>query len=180
MVAPRIDSQDADAGRPGQGPTVTGSLVEMTQLMRPHHANFSGNVHGGTLLSLMDEVAYACATKFSQAYCVTVAVAAVELVSPVRVGDLLTLSAMVTMTGRTSMEVGIQVSATDPRCPSDTRLTSRCSFTMVAVDDDGVPRPVPQVVVESPEDRGAHCEATLRRELRQRYQADLAAGACHF
>lgn len=154
------------------------SLVQMTQLMRPQHANFRGNVHGGTLLALMDEAAYACASRFSEAYCVTVAADAVEMVAPVRVGDLLGLAAKVVYTGRTSMEVGITVRASNPRTPEDERLTCRCSFTMVAVDDDGRPRPVPQVVLESAEDRRANCEALLRRDLRRRYHADLAAGIC--
>ena len=154
--------------------------VEMTQLMRPHQANFRGNVHGGTLLSLMDEVAYACATQFSGSYCVTVAVDAVELIAPVRVGDLLKLVAQITHTGRTSMDIGITVTATDPREPSSVRLASRCSFTMVAVDEGGKPKPVPAVAAHSPEELRDHCEARLRRELRKRFHAELAAGVCEF
>ncbi len=159
-------------------PSVSDSRVELTQLMRPQHANFRGNVHGGTLLALMDEVAYACATKFSSAYCVTVAADAIELVAPVRVGDLLTLTGAVTSTGRSSMEIGITVTAGNPRIPGDCRDTCRCFFTMVAIDDAGKPQPVPQVRLETPGDKQMHCEAQLRRDLRKRYQEELAKGVC--
>ncbi len=158
--------------------SVSETLVTMTQLMRPQQANFRGNVHGGTLLALMDEVAYACATRYSGAYCVTVAADAIELVAPVRVGDLLTLAARVTLTGRSSMEIGIEVTAADPRKPGDERVTCRCFFTMVAVGDDGKPEAVPPVRVETPEEDKMHCEAKLRRDLRRRYQEELKAGVC--
>lgn len=158
--------------------SIAETVVTLTQLMRPQQANFKGNVHGGTLVSLMDEVAYACATRYSGAYCVTVAADAIELVAPVRVGDLLTLEAVVTMTGRSSMEIGIRVTAADPRKPGDERLTCRCFFTMVAVDDAGKPTGVPQLAVVTPEEVLANCEAQLRRDLRQRFQAELRAGVC--
>lgn len=158
--------------------SIAETVVSLTQLMRPQQANFKGNVHGGTLLSLMDEVAYACATRYSGAYCVTVAADAIELVAPVRVGDLLTLQAMVTLTGRSSMEIGIRVTAADPRKPGDERLTCRCFFTMVAVDDNGAPTAVPPLLVITPEEVAANCEAELRRDLRRRFQAELRTGVC--
>lgn len=158
--------------------TLSETVVSLTQLMRPQHANFRGNVHGGTLLSLMDEVAYACATRYSGAYCVTVAADAIELVAPVRVGDLVTLRAMVTLTGRSSMEVGIRVTATDPRQHGEERLTCRCFFTMVAVDEAGSPVAVPPLRVVTPEEVAANCEAEIRRDLRRRFQAELRTGIC--
>lgn len=158
--------------------TPTESQVVLTQLMRPQQANFRGNVHGGTLLALMDEVAYACASRYSCAYCVTVAADAVEFIAPVRVGDLVTLTAMVTYTGRTSMEIGIIATAVDPRHPGADRPACRCSFTMVAIDEAGKPQAVPALRLENADERQANCEAILRRDLRRRYQKELETGVC--
>lgn len=172
------DAGPASPGRPAKPPSA--AVVQMSQLMRPQHANFRGNVHGGTLLQFMDEAAYACATQFSEAYCVTVAVDGVELVAPVRVGDILTLTAAVHNAGRTSLDIGITVVATDPQRPDSARLASRCYFTMVAVGEDGRPTDVPPLATETPDDLRYQCEAQLRRQLRARFKADLAAGICQF
>lgn len=156
------------------------SVVRMSQLMRPQHGNFRGNVHGGALLQLMDEAAYACASQFSEAYCVTVAVDGVEFVAPVRVGDIVTITAGVHHAGRSSLDIGITVGATDPQRPESVRLASRCYFTMVAVGEDGRPTAVPRLLPQTPDDLRHQCEAQLRRELRARYKADLAQGMCQF
>lgn len=167
------------AGEPRAKPS-SASVVRMTQLMRPQHANFRGNVHGGTLLSLMDEAAYVCASQFSESYCVTVAVDGVELIAPVRVGDILTLTGAVHHAGRSSIDIGITVLANDPQRPGSSRLASRCYFTMVAVGEDGRPMAVPRLTPETPEDFRHQCEAEMRRQLRSRYKADLVAGICQF
>lgn len=158
--------------------SVAESMVEISQLMRPQHANFAGNVHGGTILSLMDEVAYTCASRFAETYCVTVHVDQVEFLAPVKVGDLLRLKASVTLAGRTSMEIGISIVAEDPRRSGSERRTNRCFFTMVAMGEEGKPTPVPALRLETPDDRTWHCEAQMRQELRKRFNDDLAAGAC--
>ncbi len=158
--------------------SVAESMIEMSQLMRPQHGNFAGNVHGGTILSLMDEVAYTCASRFAESYCVTVSVDSVEFLSPVRVGDVVRLKASVIMTGNTSMGVGISMIAEDPRHPGSGRRTNRCFFSMVAIDDDGRPTRVPKLRLETAEDHTWNCEAQLRVKLRKRYKDDLAAGAC--
>ena len=75
--------------------SVDESEVTITELMIPAYANFGGKVHGGILLSLMDKVAYVCASKYAQSYCVTVAVEGVEFLSPVEVGELVSLKASV-------------------------------------------------------------------------------------
>ena len=76
------------------------SQTTITELMIPSYANFGGKIHGGILLSLMDKVAYACATKHSQAYCVTVSVDTVNFLQPVEVGDLVSLHASINYVGR--------------------------------------------------------------------------------
>lgn len=119
--------------------------LSMSLLMTPDMANFAGNVHGGTLLKLLDQVAYACASRYSRRYAVTLSVDRVIFREPIRVGEVLTLSASVNYTGRTSMEVGIRVD-TENVLTGERRHTNSCYFTMVATDDDGRPHPVPQLV----------------------------------
>src|SRR3954470_12625985 len=89
--------------------TVSFSQTTITELMIPSYANFGGKIHGGILLSLMDKVAYVCASKHAGNYCVTVAVEGVEFLEPVEVGEMVTMFASVHYVGRTSMVVGIKV-----------------------------------------------------------------------
>ena len=85
------------------------SKVSITELMLPSHSNFGGKVHGGHILSLMDQIAFACASKHSQQYCVTASVNRVNFLNPIEVGELVTLKASINYTGRTSMVVGVRV-----------------------------------------------------------------------
>src|SRR6187455_1886018 len=90
---------------------VSHSRTTITELMIPAYANFGGKIHGGILLSLMDKVAYACASKHAGNYCVTVTVDGVEFRQPVEVGELVSLMASVNYVGRSSLIVGIRVEA---------------------------------------------------------------------
>ena len=83
--------------------------LTMTVLMTPDMANFTGNVHGGTILKLLDQVAYACASRYAARYVVTLSVDQVMFREPIHVGELVTFLASVNYTGTTSMEVGIKV-----------------------------------------------------------------------
>ena len=94
---------------------ISDSETIYTELMIPSYANFGGKVHGGILLSIMDKVAYVCASKHSGSYVVTVAVDGVEFLSPVEVGDLLTIKASVNYVGKTTMIVGMRVETFNPR-----------------------------------------------------------------
>ena len=102
--------------------------LQMSVLMTPDMANFSGNVHGGDLLKLLDQVAYACASRYSGFYCVTLSVDKVTFKEPIYVGELVTFLASVNMVGRTSMEVGIRVEAQNIR-DRTTRQTRACART---------------------------------------------------
>ncbi|WP_274571140.1 acyl-CoA thioesterase [Neisseria leonii] len=115
--------------------------LQMTVLMTPDMANFNGNVHGGDLLKLLDQVAYACASRYSGHYCVTLSVDQVTFKEPIYVGELVTFLASVNLVGRTSMEIGIRVEAHNIR-ERTVRHTNSCYFTMVAVEN-GRPAPVP-------------------------------------
>ena len=85
------------------------SQVSITELMLPSHSNFSGKIHGGRILNLMDQIAFACASKHSRNYCVTASVNKVDFLNPIEVGELVTLKASVNYTGKTSMVIGVRV-----------------------------------------------------------------------
>jgi acyl-CoA hydrolase len=146
----------------------------MTVLMTPDTANFAGNVHGGTLLRLLDQVAYACASRYAGRYVVTLSVDQVMFRQPVHVGELVTLLASVNHTGTSSMEVGIKVIAEDIRTQV-TRHVNSCFFTMVAVDDERKPVPVPQLRPFSPDERRRHAAAIVRKEMRIEQEKRFAA-----
>lgn len=141
--------------------------LSMTVLMTPDTANFAGNVHGGTILKLLDEVAYACASRYAGRYVVTLNVENVTFREPILVGELVTFLASVNLTGRTSMEVGIKVLAENIRT-QDMRHVNSCFFTMVAVDDNRQPVAVPSLVPATPDEIRRHRAATQRREQRSR------------
>jgi acyl-CoA hydrolase len=150
------------------------SQLTMTVLMTPDKANFSGNVHGGTLLKYLDEVAYACASRYAGRYVVTLSVDQVIFRQPIHVGELVTFLASVNYTGSTSMEIGIKVITEDIRNQS-VRHTNSCFFTMVAVDGHGKTVPVPPLNPQTPEQKRRFAQAeqrrAIRRELEERYKA---------
>src|SRR5574343_1784366 len=122
--------------------------LTMTVLMTPDMANFSGNVHGGTILKFLDSVAYACASRYSGSYVVTLSVDQVMFLQPIHVGELVTFLASINYTGRTSMEVGIRV-VTENIQQRLVRHANSCYFTMVAVDEQRKPVEVPVLVPET-------------------------------
>jgi acyl-CoA hydrolase len=140
--------------------------LTMTVLMTPDMANFSGHVHGGSLLKLLDQVAYACAAKYCKSYVVTAALDQVFFRQQVNVGELVTFLAHVNHVGRSSMEIGIKVVAENLRT-HDKRHTTSCYFTMVAVDDEGKPMAVPQLTLESEAEKRRFAGAQIRKQLRQ-------------
>lgn len=153
--------------------------LEMTVLMTPDMANFSGKVHGGALLNLLDRVAFSCASRFSKQYVVTLSVDQVMFKEPIHVGELGTFRAAINHAGRTSMEVGIRVEAENIRS-GRRRHTNSCYFTMVAVDDEGRPVKVPDcrplTPVENRRYKAAELRRTLRREFAERLESVAATG----
>lgn len=146
--------------------TVDYSRTTITELMIPSFANFSGKVHGGILLSLMDKVAYVCASKHSGAYCVTVSVDGVEFKEPVEVGELVSLSASVNYVGNSSMIIGIRVDSLKPKS-GDTKHTNSCYFTMVAKNEDGSLMSVPQLILETEEDVRRFYDGRILKKMRR-------------
>ncbi len=150
--------------------------VEMTVLMTPDMANFSGNVHGGAILKLLDQVAYACAARYAGCYCVTLSVDQVTFLQPVHVGELVTFLASVNHTGRTSMEVGIKVVTEDIQLGT-LRHSNSCFFTMVAMGPDRRPMAVPPFQPTTAEERRRFKAAAARRTLRAEMARRLRAVA---
>lgn len=147
--------------------------LTMTVLMTPDTANFSGKVHGGAILKLLDQVAYACASRYAGHYVVTLSVDQVMFRQPIQVGELVTFLASVNHTGNSSMEVGIKVVAEDIRAKV-VRHVNSCFFTMIAVDDDGRPTKVPALTPQTADERRRFAEAELRRSMRREMERKFA------
>lgn len=127
---------------------VESSQVTFSELMLPSHSNFSGKIHGGFILSLMDQIAFASASKFSGYYCVTASVDTVNFLNPIEIGELVTLKASVNFVGNSSMIVGIRVESENIRTGTCKHCNSSY-FTMVAKDDDGKVIKVPGLIVST-------------------------------
>lgn len=147
--------------------SVKSSRVTISQLMLPSHTNFSGKIHGGYLLSLLDQIAFACASKYSGNYCVTASVDTVDFLNPIEVGELVTLKASVNYVGNSSMIVGIRVEAENIQ----TGKVKHCNssyFTMVAKDEEGKNTKVPGLILSNYEEvrRFYNCikQIALRKE----------------
>ncbi len=140
--------------------------------MIPSFANFGGKVHGGIILSLMDKVAYAVASKHAGTYCVTVTVDGVEFLEPVEVGELLTLDAAVHYVGNSSLVVGIKVTSENVKT-NDVKHTNNSYFTMVAKGEDGKPAKVPELVLEDIIEMRRFVEAIKRRKVKQEANAKI-------
>jgi acyl-CoA hydrolase len=135
----------------GNFKTVKASKITISELMLPSHTNFSGKIHGGYILSLLDQIAFACASKFSGFYCVTASVDTVDFLNPIEVGELVTMKASVNYIGKSSMIVGIRVEAENIQ----TGKVKHCNssyFTMVAKDKDGNKVTVPGLISSNTEE----------------------------
>jgi acyl-CoA hydrolase len=148
--------------------------LSMTILMTPDMSNFAGNVHGGTLLKYLDQVAYTCATRYARNYAVTLSVDQVVFREPIHVGELVTFQASVNHTGRTSMEIGVRVTTQD-LVRQTVRHTNSCYFTMVAVGPDRQPVEVPPLQPETPTEI-QRFESARRRRKAQRQQFESPNG----
>ena len=148
--------------------------LTMTVLMTPDMANFAGNVHGGTILKFLDQVAYACASRYAGRYVVTLSVDQVTFRQPIHVGELVTFLASVNHTGTSSMEIGIKVIAEDIRSRV-VRHVNSCFFTMVAVDDDKKPALVTPLTPSTPDELRRHAAAELRKQMRREMEQRFTA-----
>lgn len=145
--------------------TARESRLSITELMLPSHSNFGGKIHGGHILNLMDQIAFACASKHSRKYCVTASVNRVDFLSAVEVGELLTLKAAINYTGRTSMVVGVRVES-ENITTGKKRHCNSSYFTMVAKDEHGNSAEVPGLLVQD--------EQGIRRFTRSKFRKEAA------
>jgi len=143
--------------------------------MGPAEANTSGNVHGGVLMHLCDEVAGIAAVRHSGARVVTAAMDRMSFRHPVFVGQLVNVKATVIAAWRTSMEVGVRVESENVRT-GEVLHTSTAYLTMVSLDDQGNPSPVAEIEPETADEQRRQREAQLRRDNRLRERDEITRG----
>lgn len=150
------------------------SQTTLTELMIPSYSNFGGKIHGGIILSLMDKVAYVCAAKHSDGYCITASIDVVDFLAPVEVGELVSLMASVNYVGNTSMIVGIRVISENLKTHV-VKHTNTSYFTMVAIGDDNRPKQVPGLILKSEDDIRRFAQGLNRKKLKNEYKKSEAS-----
>lgn len=155
------------------------SKTTITELMIPSYANFSGKIHGGILLSLMDKVAFSCSAKHSGCSCVTVSVEGVEFIQPVEVGELVSLNATVNYVGKSSMIIGIHIESMNPKTGIN-KHTNNCYFTMVAKNENGEVQEVPGLLLETQEEIKKFAEGKAIKKMSRRKRELLNQGIEHY
>ncbi|MDR8524152.1 MULTISPECIES: acyl-CoA thioesterase [Shewanella] len=143
-------------------------------LAEPADVNFGGKVHGGAVMKWIDLAGYACAAGWSGKYCITAYAGGIRFVKPIHVGNIVEVTAKVIYTGRTSMHLGVDVKAGDPK-HQDRHLTTHCVLVMVAVDDEGQPTAVPDWKPELPADIELRESAIRLMEMRKKIGAEMQA-----
>ncbi len=153
---------------------VSASRVTLSQLMQPQHANSAGNVHGGWIMKLVDEAGALACMRFANRRVVTVAIDQMMFRQPIHIGNLVTLTAEVSYTGRTSMEAEVQVVAENPITGEQTH-TNTAYLVYVALDENGHPTEVPQLIPETPAQRERMAQAKARQAFRLNQRAQVEA-----
>src|SRR4051812_49315730 len=148
--------------------TVSESETTLTELMVPSYSNFGGKIHGGVILSLMDKVAYVCAAKHANSYCVTASIDTVNFRAAVEVGELLSLLASVNYVGHSSLVIGIKVISENVKTHV-VKHTNTSYFTMVALDDENKPIQVPGLLLNNPTEVRRFTQAFYRKERKKQY-----------
>ena len=143
------------------------SVAVLSQVMTPQHASHYGNVHGGVIVKLVDEVAYVAASRHARCNVVTASIDSLDFKNPVHIGDVLTLRAQLTLVGKTSMEIEVYVE-TERVKTGETVPVATAYLTMVALDEKSNPTSVPQLILETEKERTKYREAQERRERRLR------------
>jgi len=152
------------------GKTVGASRISLAQLMQPEHANSLGHVHGGVIMKLVDEAGALACMRHAQTRVVTVAVDQMVFRQPIRIGDLVTLTAEVSYVGRTSMEAEVQVVAENPITQEHVHANT-AYVVYVALDDQGNPVAVPPLIPENSEQTLRMEEGRKRQEYRLQQKA---------
>lgn len=143
------------------------STLVISQVMMPSQANVAGNIHGGEIIKLMDSTAYAAARRHARSNVVTARVDELEFHLPIFIGDLVICTAQVVYAGTSSMEVAVNVEVEDLECEGRKKALS-AFFTMVSLDKKGRPNVVPELIVETPEEKAAFEEGKKRYEAHKK------------
>ena len=143
------------------------SAIVMSQLMLPPDANPWGNVHGGTIMKLLDSAAGVVATRHCRSRVVTARIDEMSFLEPVFIGNVVTIKASVNDTGRTSLEVGVRVEAEDLQSGRTWHVGS-AYLVFVSLGDEGRPKEVPPIVPESDDERRRQRDARERKARRSR------------
>jgi acyl-CoA hydrolase len=155
-----IGDSPLDEARP-----VDRSRQTMTHLASPIDVNLRGSMFGGVILALVDKIAYVCATRHADCPTVTASFDQVDFRAPIEIGEIVTLQASVNYVGRTSLEVGVRVTA-ESVTGGAPRHTNSCYVTMVALDESGRPQPVPKLIIEDEVQLRRYQDAVERRKAR--------------
>jgi len=150
---------------------VSHSQVVMSSLMLPQHANTSGNVHGGEIMKLMDSAAAVVARRHARSNVVTARVDELRFLHPCHIGDVVTCYGKLTFVGRSSMEVLVTVEVENPQIEAPPKVALTGYFTMVAIDENGRPKKVPELIVETPEEKKRYEE---REKIYRQRKKELA------
>lgn len=141
------------------------SHTEMTELVLPQHSNVLGTAFGGTVLAWIDIAGAICAQRHAGRVSVTAAIDEVDFLAPIRVGDVVVLTARLNAAFRSSMEVEVSVMVED-RATGHRRACVDAFMTFVAVDEAGKPTEIPPLLAETSDEERRAREATARREAR--------------
>lgn len=150
---------------------MSNSVTEFRFLAEPTDVNFGGKVHGGMVMKWIDQASYACAAQWSKHYCVTVSANAIRFIRPILVGQLVSITARLVHTGRTSMHIYIVVRASDPKNDAIS-VTNRCFITFMAVDEAGYPVEVPKFIAETDLEKKLEHVAISSKDFAKKLDAD--------
>jgi acyl-CoA hydrolase len=148
--------------------------ITLRFLAEPTDVNFGGKVHGGAVMKWIDQAGYTCAAGWTGTYCVTVYLGGLHFLGPIHVGELVELRALVIRTGRTSLDIAVDVYAGDPK-RAERRRTGHCVVVFVALGSDGRPSEVPQWEPETELDRALEAYAVRLSALRKQMDAEMDA-----
>ena len=146
--------------------------ITLRFLAEPGDVNFGGKVHGGAVMKWIDQVGYTCAAGWTATYCVTVYLGGLHFLAPIHVGEVVELQALVIRTGRTSLDIAVDVYARDPKSV-ERRRTCHCVIVFVALTPDGKPAPVPQWQPRDELDRALEAYAARLAELRKAMDTEM-------
>jgi acyl-CoA hydrolase len=148
--------------------------ITLRFLAEPIHVNFGGKVHGGSVMKWIDQAGYTCAAGWSGDYCVTAYIGGIRFLQPINVGEIVEVRAQLIRTGRTSMDVAVDIYASNPRSRTK-RRSCHCVMTFVAVDEQGKPKDVPAWVPSSPIEKALEDHANRLNEIRRTSDQEIEA-----